>query len=453
MEQDSEIAQNNNQPEAERRIRVFSLVTPKYLANKKLFATIPRSPKSSIPISLDLEATKLHLPVLNPSLHTVKSLTSIPSQKLSKKMDIPKKNPFLESNQDPVEYGRMSYIASTQSSSDFSQQQSAKNIHLYKDKIKSKQTKRNQIRIKHKVKYSSKIEEKRRRYSEKMFRFEVRTNKVNIKPAGEAWYVMIVSVMWCKSIRKKFDYKRELRKRSDKILIRFTVITRAIGKFLRHRKNSRVRNSLKLVRSLVIPSKRQCSPKKFKNTYTIVSAIDILVTKSLLFKIMATWQQKLVFIQRSLRNALAHCKMRNGFHRLLWNRVEIKMTKEFLAKRNSNNKDGIRELVISGKTNTPNEVKDFYLKRLLKQKVLSNIQKLKDYNTQLAIAKAEFEKARRSKPTGPNSQEDSKEILFEPPQRPHFGYLPTQTELRAMILQAFHSKNIWHTLVNRYLSS
>jgi hypothetical protein len=129
------------------------------------------------------------------------------------------------------------------------------------------------------------------------------------------------------------------------------------------------------------------------------------------------------------------------------------MTKEFLAKRNSNNKDGIRELVISGKTNTPNEVKDFYLKRLLKQKVLSNIQKLKDYNTQLAIAKAEFEKARRSKPTGPNSQEDSKEILFEPPQRPHFGYLPTQTELRAMILQAFHSKNIWHTLVNRYLSS
>lgn len=404
-----------------------------------------------MPISLDLVANKVHLPVLSPSLHTVKSSPSIPSSNLTKQNDIKSKNPFIQSDQDLVEYARMSNLTSTQSSSDFSQ--SEKNIQLYKDKTNPNQIKRNEILFKHKVHYNSKIEEKRRRYSEKMFRFEVRTNRVNINPVGKTWSVMILSVIWCKSISKKFEYKKELRKRTDKILVRLTVIMRAIGKFLRHRKNSHVKKSLKLVKSLVIPSKQHSHPIKFKHTYAIVSTIDILVTKSLLFKIMATWQQKLIFIQRSLRNALVRCKIRNGFHRLLWNRVEIKMTKEFLAKRHSNNRDAIRELVISGNTNTPNEIKDFYLKRLLKQKVLSNMHKLKDYNVQLATAKAEYEKSRRSKPAGLNPQEKAKEILFEPPQRPHLGYLPTQKELRAMILQAFQSRNIWNTLINRYLSS
>lgn len=212
---------------------------------------------------------------------------------------------------------------------------------------------------------------------EKHKKSEYIKRKKEIKNIKITWIVMNCAVGVAFVIKKFIKNRKVLRNRVSKLYKVLQQVVRCVGRIRIILKDNRRKKALKLLKVFLIPyTTRWLRNKKKKYRKSVVWLIEKALSRSMLFKSIASWRESIIHVQRSLKFCIYIKKLLYAKLISLWNNAESL----FFHKKNFQNlqKKGKKKQPKNLST-IPTEIKLHYLSLLMKSKVLPYIQAMQSY--------------------------------------------------------------------------
>ncbi|CAG9321084.1 unnamed protein product [Blepharisma stoltei] len=305
---------------------------------------------------------------------------------------------------------------------------------LYLSKIKSEveaaricQAKRKKefLLFQKKIEIQSKIEDKQRRLIMKVKRAQV-------SHIVKAWCILLIVASWNTEATYKIKYRKDLHARSQKVLKMLFIMCKSIGKFKILAQRARSNLAVKKLQILSKPIHIHLKHIKVAYKNRITDVFERTLMSDTLFQLMAWWRNRLIFIQRTWKHMHIEKKTSMIIRKTIWNKVEYKMHREQLVKMRKYSKDElhkpIEQKAILGNSTIPDEVKEFYIKMKLKERLNEFLVELEKYKH---ACKFITEKNR------------SEGIELEFPEKPVRNYVLLDHDFRHMIIQCIEKRSEW----------
>lgn len=268
--------------------------------------------------------------------------------------------------------------------------------------------------------------------------YELRQRKHEINEITQAWSVLSILHICSVFMHDLTIHRKDLHYRSHKLLVRLTTIMRSIGKFLTIKSRIRTKQSSTIINRFYGSIKMWITKRKEHHLMVILEVVENSAASNFMFRLMARWYTKIVFIQRKLRLSLLHIKMRNGIMKLNWNRVEIMLFNKAIKKRKTiSSIKSYNPGLIQGNSSIPDFVKEYYIRNKLKQRVRDYIRELYYHKIQCQAILKNYTNYLRDRDNYPT------QLNYKLPEKPVKRYYITQDEYKYMIMDALKNRLKW----------
>lgn len=282
--------------------------------------------------------------------------------------------------------------------------------------------------------------EKLLKFNEKMRKYELRLRKREINEVSACWGVMSVIFISSIHMHNLIHYRINLHSRSHRLLVRLTVIMRAFGKFLKIKSTMRTRISSAIINKFYGSIRLWVKKRRNHHLQVILEVIENSAASNFMFRLMAKWHSKIIYIQRKLRASLQYIKIRNSVLKMNWNRVEAHLYQNAIKKRKLMNI--IEPSLLQGTFTIPNFVKEYYIRNKLKQRVRDHMREMYFYRQQCSAILSSA-----------NSKGDRYyyKAKIELPPKPVSRYYITKEEYKYMIQDALKNRLKWEHNPSAYM--
>ncbi|CAG9335512.1 unnamed protein product [Blepharisma stoltei] len=325
-------------------------------------------------------------------------------------------------------------------------------IRHLRDKAKSDSAKILEIKEKKQMIYTKNKLEKLLKLQSKERRYEIKLKKYEILSIAKAWSVLYTIFWSANNIRRQISERKDLHRRSSKVLVWLMNFCRSIGKFKIILEKIRISKAFKTLKKHLPIFLKWTEKIRTKWAEMTVDICERVLAEEQIAKLMKSFINKVIFIQRTMRSIFIQRKSALIIKRLLWNKVEYKMYIESRIKKRKIPPSELEKRIsfeaIKGRSSVPDSVKDFKIMNILKMRMNEYRERLKIYNEECKLLKQEFTKnlykleaqavLNNVKLQGPSL-----------PPRPKPNYVITEAEYRKMIHEAIQKRKEWEAIVKK----
>ncbi|CAG9314907.1 unnamed protein product [Blepharisma stoltei] len=325
-------------------------------------------------------------------------------------------------------------------------------LNYLKEKAKSESEKILKIKEKKQMIYTKNKMEKIFKLQMKERRAEIKMRKYEVLEISKAWatvFAIFGAVNW---VHRTVFAKKRLHWRSNKVLIWLLNLCLAFGKFKRILRRVRIKKSLQILQKLSKKAKKWATDIRKKWAIMAVDVCERVLAEEQMFKMMKSFTDKIIFIQRTMRVIFIRRKSALAIKRLLWNKVEYKMYIEHCVRNHtlpvSELEKPISFAAIEGKSSIPDSIKDITIMNILKKRMGEYRENLKKYKEDCIRTRQGFaKKLYKLEAKAALSHINYKEMNL--PNRPQPNYVITENEFRNLINDTIKKRKEWEALIMR----
>jgi len=220
--------------------------------------------------------------------------------------------------------------------------------------------------------------QKEHKYTEKMKKYYYRSLKENFSKVVKGWLSLYMVLGCAKNIEVAIKRKKELKARTFNSIQWLYWVSRSVGRMIILSRKVKRNRAIRAIKPwLRIYALKWLGRKKQLLGSRIINFIDNFTTEKIGLRLMATWKQRILFIQRQLKQALVSKSLLYEILITRWSTIEA----QILQSRSGEN-------LIRSKT--PKEVKKLYLKEEIRKEVKRYNLAMNKYNNECQKIKKRF---------------------------------------------------------------
>ncbi|OMJ90697.1 hypothetical protein SteCoe_6871 [Stentor coeruleus] len=382
---------------------------------------------------------------VGPGKYNVSSHSRGPSYEFSK---VPRfeKNTAYDYLTHVSSFGRIKLTEKIEHNKDLSRLTPKQQVQRRQKNSQLSQIKAEIIKIAHTNILKHKKEVHETKIKEKYKRIEYKQKLGEIKEIKKTW-ITLKSAFGMIFVLKTFtENKKNLRIRIFSMLKKFQQIARCIGKMRLILKGFRKNRAMKILILLFVPYMNIWLKNRRKKYENLVALnIEKILSCSMLFNAIAKWHKTILTIQRFMKKYLVMKKILHDKLLNMWNESEAVILKKKLTKTKKRTMKGkIRVKKNIGISTIPEDIKRYYITKLICTKLGDYLEEMKKYSEECkAIDEA-------------NKQQEfeilimnQEKIPYPPrPVKPRVLPLMTRDNFSEMIIVAERERNHWGTVIH-----